>query len=256
VDGSAATDLESADVFQNGEIIARVPISDAGQPQSHTISARDAIGQRLTFAVRIATSGGRFSNTSNLGAIEPVAVPGAVQNLRAVVDQGRIRLAWDPPQENVNLAEVYLVQRADRTVGEFVMSPEFVDANYVSGEEYSYRVTAGRRAPGFIPGTGVESVVIEAVDRVPPASPAAVEATPSGNGSFLTWTPNGETDLAGYRISRGMRPDGDFAALHAGTHTANSFFDTAFHPGAYYVVTAVDDSGNESPPTVIQNRGQ
>ena len=150
--------------------------------------------------------------------------------------------------------KVYLASRADRSVGEYIGNPPFDDANYQSGEEYTYRVTAGRSSPSFIPGTDSLSITFRAVDGSAPKPPADLQITAAGAGAFLTWDANTETDLAGYRVSRTDRSDSDFAPIHENLHPTNGFFDPDYRPGRTYAVSAVDDSGNASPPASI--RGQ
>ena len=252
VDGSLATDLSEAQIVRNGALVATVPVTGAGKAQAQRLPVGETIGRRHVLVLRIATARGRESDPSNEVAIEPLDVPGAVRNLRAVVDQGRIRLGWDPPVDNPNLAQVYLVHRLDRPVGEYVMTPQFDDTNFQPGQMYVYRVTAGRRETSFIPGDGSTTIPVSAVDQAAPTAPTEFQATPSGDGILLTWSANNETDLAGYRVLRSERADGGFSPLHENLHPTNGFFDPASRPGLYYAVSAVDDSGNASPPAVIQ----
>jgi hypothetical protein len=70
---------------------------------------------------------------------------------------------------------------------------------------------------------------------------------PEEAGGFLTWEANAEPDLAGYRIFRGDTEQGPFALVVDAIHATNAIFDPAFRSGAYYAVSAVDDSANESP---------
>jgi hypothetical protein len=85
------------------------------------------------------------------------------------------------------------------------------------------------------------------VDNLPPVAPAPFAAQyVKGTGAFLTWGPNAEGDLAGYRLYRGssvafVPGPGNLVAQLA---TA-SFTDAGVAP-AYYKLTAYDIHGNES----------
>ena len=82
------------------------------------------------------------------------------------------------------------------------------------------------------------------VDTTPPAIPTGLAAT-AGTGSVtLTWSPNAESDLAGYRVYR----NGAASPLNSTLLTGASYADSALTNGITYsyAVTAVDTSGNES----------
>ena len=84
-------------------------------------------------------------------------------------------------------------------------------------------------------------------DTTPPAAPTGLGAT-AGNGTVsLTWTANGEPDLAGYNVYRSTTTPGraDGTPLNGGTLlTSPAYTDNTAANGTtyYYVVTAVDDS--------------
>jgi len=87
-----------------------------------------------------------------------------------------------------------------------------------------------------------------AVDTIPPAAPVALTATPANEVVTLDWTANTEADLAGYIVYRVDSPPGLFVQINAMLVTGTTFQDnstincTTFS----YVVTAVDNAGNES----------
>jgi hypothetical protein len=91
------------------------------------------------------------------------------------------------------------------------------------------------------------------VDNLAPAIPSPLTGTYAAGTTRLHWNPNGEADLAGYRIYRGATPD--FAVGPASQIAAKpdtGFADNAGSP-LYYKVTAVDIHGNESLPAAYPN---
>jgi hypothetical protein len=78
-------------------------------------------------------------------------------------------------------------------------------------------------------------------DASPPAAPSNLSATPGSSSITLSWAPNTEGDLAGYRI---LRNGVQVAALGAVT----SYVDSNVTAGASYsyVIRAVDTSDNVS----------
>jgi hypothetical protein len=66
---------------------------------------------------------------------------------------------------------------------------------------------------------------------------------------MLQWEPNSEPDLAGYNVLRATQPGGPYHKVNPAIVTATAFTDAQTADGAtyYYVLTAVDRVGNESP---------
>lgn len=86
-------------------------------------------------------------------------------------------------------------------------------------------------------------------DVTPPAAPTALVAF-AGDGSItLDWGDNSESDLAGYTVYRSSTTSGPYSPVSNGLVAASLFTDNGLTNGTtyYYVVTASDLSGNESP---------
>ena len=118
----------------------------------------------------------------------------------------------------------------------------YTDITAAAGKVNYYRVTE------VDPTTGVESPGAGTAFLVAPAVPAGLSAVPTSTGVALTWTANTETDLAGYNVYRSLYPTEGFTLLNTnGLLTSPAFNDTTAPGGAtsYYLVTAVDTSGNE-----------
>ena len=84
-------------------------------------------------------------------------------------------------------------------------------------------------------------------DSTAPAAPAGLTATADESGVQLDWTDNLETDLAAYRVHRALATGGPYAKTGPDL-VASSYLDTEVVADTtyFYVVTAVDSSGNES----------
>jgi N-acetylneuraminic acid mutarotase len=97
----------------------------------------------------------------------------------------------------------------------------------------------------------VDVRVATTADTTPPAAPAGLTATAGDGRVSLSWTANGESDLAGYRVYRGTSlPVAATGTPLSGSSllTSPSFVDTTAANGTayHYVVTAVDSSANAS----------
>jgi endonuclease I/PKD repeat protein len=86
-------------------------------------------------------------------------------------------------------------------------------------------------------------------DTTPPAAPAGLAATGGDGFIGLDWADNGESDLAGYTVWRADQVGGPYTALNGSLLAASAYTDggVAAGPTNWYVVTASDASGNESP---------
>lgn len=95
------------------------------------------------------------------------------------------------------------------------------------------------------------TVTVIAPDRTAPAAVRGIVAAASGPGSvMLTWSPNSESDLAGYVVYR-VGPDGLSIRLNAVPIGDTTYTDQGLVPGQTYryIVEAVDTSGNLSTPS-------
>jgi fibronectin type 3 domain-containing protein len=250
VDGSNATDLTNVLIRQDGKLIATVPVSGPGKQQTYLPIVSDNL-KTPTFTVEIETQRGKSSAPSKQVQIAIVDVPGAVMNLRGVMDQHRIQLDWDPPAENPALAEVYIVRR-DEGASDSVAVTEnhWEDKTVEAGKTYSYVVTAARRSVPPVGGPPSPKVTVTAIDMKPPAAPSGLQPPViSDSGAILRWDRSTEEDWAGYKVYRSENPAaGDVGWMLLGDDllTITSFTDASYRPGSYYCVAAVDDSGNES----------
>ena len=85
-------------------------------------------------------------------------------------------------------------------------------------------------------------------DKIAPAAPAGLTATPAAGQVALAWAYGAEADLAGYRVLRAASAAGPFTLISKVLLDRPAFVDTTAPPGApsYYEVRAIDSSGNAS----------
>jgi fibronectin type 3 domain-containing protein len=85
-------------------------------------------------------------------------------------------------------------------------------------------------------------------DMTPPARPTGLTVVPGVNRAFLTWNENKERDLAGYYVYRSTRSGRDYERITSKLIMRSTFSDQAVKSGStyYYMITAVDQAGNES----------
>ena len=85
-------------------------------------------------------------------------------------------------------------------------------------------------------------------DLTPPARPTGLTVVPGVGRIFLTWNENKENDLAGYYVYRSKKSGRDYVRLTEKPINRTTYSDESAKPQVayYYVVSAVDRSGNES----------
>jgi len=88
----------------------------------------------------------------------------------------------------------------------------------------------------------------------PPKQPTGLTVVPGVGRVFLTWNENSEGDIAGYYIYRSSKGGRDRNRLNDKPLARTTYSDETVDAGRsyYYVVTAVDQSGNESLPSKEQ----
>lgn len=85
-------------------------------------------------------------------------------------------------------------------------------------------------------------------DLTPPDEPTGLTVVAGVGRVFLTWNENKERDLAGYHVYRSTRSGQDYERLTDKLLARTTYSDETVKSGVtyYYVITAVDRSGNES----------
>ena len=237
------------------------------------IFASNAMPDFAVYTVETQNNSGKTAGASNEVSV-PLApalpTPEAVQAQNTA--QG-IRLSWKDaraPQNRTHLTArfVYRIMRQrEGTDQQPTMVKQldagamlFVDTGIEWEKNYQYWITPvtiwenlGTGTKGEFPGDDSQHVAVTTRDVFPPAAPVSLQAVFSGdlNKAFidLAWTPNSESDLAGYNVYRRSVDEQQFKKVNADLVKTSAFRDSAVRPGTqyFYVVSAVDLRNNESP---------
>ena len=106
-----------------------------------------------------------------------------------------------------------------------------------NGTPYTYVVTAVNRTYNES-GYSSSASATPAVDTIPPAAPTGLTATGGNKLVNLTWTANGESDLAGYNLYRSTTLGGPYTKVNTPLITGISYTDSNLTNGTpyYYVL--------------------
>ncbi|MGJ8733415.1 MAG: hypothetical protein ACSHW4_09725 [Cellulophaga sp.] len=95
------------------------------------------------------------------------------------------------------------------------------------------------------------SALVQLIDSIPPAKPVGLIGVMDSLGiTTITWEPNIEKDMLGYRVFRGNIKNEEYAQITIDPVTTNKFTDTvqvkSLNDKVYYTVVAVDNRYNNS----------
>ncbi len=181
--------------------------------------------------------------------------PGKPTGLTAETGNRTVTLMWNSPEkEGGPKIEGYYIYRAKGEAEAKLATPyavpetEFFDGGLENGVEYRYLVRAATASGNFmIEGPASETVRTVPGDKIAPAAPVGVGAFLLEDGVKVMWWPNEEDDLSGYHVYR--KHDGQTEKVTEELLKEPGYMDSAARRNQTYTytVTAVDDSGNESP---------
>ena len=221
----------------------------------------------LTYTVELENGLGRDAGPSNAAMTAAGAALPQITDLRARAQADGIVLSWAPTgAERMVRIKRALVEKkgpakmsvpAEQTL-EFTGTDQGRVFDPDATLDHTYTYTAQRIAKLVVSGQTVEvasapseSMTINARDLFPPAVPSGLEAVadPEVHAIDLSWKPDTEADLAGYRVYR--RKAGSSAALvriSEAVDAVPSLRDATVAAGQRYAysVSAVDRDGNES----------
>lgn len=263
-------------------VVLRVPVSPGPSqaadllPASLTSGAADA----LAYRVWLLNSAGRTAGPSVVAYAASGPSPAPVTGLHASSTKPGVVLEWDHAPQTASITPSGDLVELDRVSERSTAPPSTpagpaapaeahfrapdtggaIDRTAQAGQTYRYTVQRVRQVS--LGGTALQvrgepspSVLVAVLSAFPAESPAGLIAAPgfaAGNkvAIDLTWEPDMEPHIAGYKLYR-RQGQGDWQPLTSQPIRVTAYTDGTVTPGERYVyrVTAISDTGLESQPS-------
>ena len=272
------------------DAVARVQVSpgESEGVDSLPITLRSGVPSPLAYRIELLNAAGRSAGVSAPAFAASGPAPTAVESLQAKATKTGVVLEWQREPQAGREDTVVLTRNSigpkpsapskakpavpgiESTPAEtrFSVSPDVggsLDRTVQIGQSYAYTVERLRTVKLGDETLEVRSeasapVTVVVRDVFPPEVPAGLVAVPAFRGEGaearpsidLSWDPDLEPRLAGYRVyRRDLDTPGDWRLLTPEPIRAAAFSDTTVETGKRYAyrVTGVSDSGVESAPS-------
>ena len=278
VDGSPLKDLKGFQVYRHSEAALVVP-PDLSSLKFEKLATIDyefpnparTEGKKVTFADKNVSPGQQYfyflrafsrrgyqsppSIIIRVNRAQPLSPP---RDLAGSPGDRWAQLSWQPPENPASpgseiIPVGYNLYRSGEkeNVPFLPANPEpitrtgYTDLGLENNRTYYYRISALEKVNGSLnesPLSAPVSVLPE--DRIPPLPPQGLTAVPAQSGVELSWDPNAEKDLAGYRVYRGKDPEFKMENLTPAPIPETKYLDRNVIRGKSYryQLTAVDSA--------------
>nr|WP_292968852.1 fibronectin type III domain-containing protein [Allomuricauda sp.] len=174
-------------------------------------------------------------------------------------DDKTVLLEWEFLEEGNDLITGFELNQSDNVDGTYKpvvknIPPEARKVRYDSLMPTNYMtITAlgknGGKQTSF-------PALVQPVDSVPPVKPKGFMGTVDSLGVVtLTWTPNPDKDILGYRVYKGNNKKEEYSQITVSPHQATTYYDSVsvknLNSKVYYQLIAVDQRFNMSEPSDI-----
>jgi predicted small lipoprotein YifL len=228
---------------------------------SHELSMEDLTQKKLTFGIRVREKKKNRYGFSDLSSLEPKTLSLPPQGVNLTVFRDRIEIRWDPPEKNIDQSSPsrfkgYNIYREEedgllqRLNSQPVKERKYDDKDFSIGSVYRYYIrTTAADSPPFLESGDSEVIEILIEDTFAPAPPLGLVSVAAENFISISWDANQDEDLAGYRVWRKVEGEAEYVLLTPETILENAYNDSTVEKNKryYYAITALDESGNESP---------
>lgn len=246
---------------KNFERITKKPYTSMNQENENNnrIFYVDSIGNNQSYSYRIQG----ISTFGELGPYSEVVSGKGKSTLKYVPhltlkdfkDDKTVTLTWEFDEDGNNEISEFELNRSDADDDKYIpvvknISPKSrtVTYNKLTPTNYFTITAIGKQ------GSNKTSfpMLVQPVDSIPPVKPMNLKGIIDSLGIVrISWDPNKEKDLMGYRIYKASNPDEEFSQLTVSPNEFNKYQDTvvvkSLNSKVYYKIIAVDTHYNMSP---------
>lgn len=216
---------------------------------------------QLWYAVKVMNKKKQDAGFSTLAVRQWLPVPPAVAHINFKAEETQIILTWEAPPSTASSGGSivgYSVYRGEQSGvvpsaplnEEPILNPRYEDRNFQFGKTYYYTVRSVVRDRKFTAESrSSPESAFKPVDVFPPKTPTGLIVVFADGKMNLLWDASLEPDFAGYNVFRS--DDGvTFTKINDSLLKSPTFRDERVEAGKKYLyrVSAVDQTGNESPP--------
>lgn len=215
-----------------------------------------ALNKRYVYRVRgmnaFAETGPPSDTVSVIGHAAPEYAP--VITSAVAINNNQVSVTWKFPKGQEGAINEFQVERGSKASGTYtpisgglhVSERQFVDDAPLNNGYYRVKV---------IGADGSERTslphLVQLIDSIPPSMPRGLRGSMDSTGVVkLSWAPNQETDLRGYRVYRANFSNDEYSQVTAGPVTDTVYSDTlnvrTLTKTVYYKVVAIDHNFNPS----------
>lgn len=256
-------DFMGCNIYRNGAKINTEPIMANLEKTGYQIGYVDANLPEGSYTYVL--KGVTFLNTESQPSFEvkmevkDATPPSVVKGFKAERKNDEVFLVWigskDKDLSGYNVLKSYDKGKTFVKINAQLLSEaKFVEKLEVaSSGTFQYKIEAVDKSNNTSKSNPLS---VFSPDHHAPAMPKDVASKSESGKITLSWRANGEKDLAGYRIYRGLKDDdeNEMLLLNVSPQTQTTFVDT-FNEKAgtkfIYKVTAIDKAFNESPQAVV-----
>jgi hypothetical protein len=253
--------VERSSDKKNYERITKKPYTSMNQENSNNnrIFYIDSIANNQPYSYRIQgiSAFGELGPYSDVVSGKGKSILKYVPHLtvKEFKDDTTVNLTWEFPEEGNDEISGFELNRSDTEGDKYLtvvknIAPKnrSVVYNKLSSTNY-FTITAigkqGSKRTSF-------PMLVQPVDSIPPAKPMNLKGVIDSLGVVkISWDPNKEKDLMGYRIYRGNTDGEEFSQLTVSPAIPNSYQDKVIvknlNSKVYYKIIAVDYHYNMSP---------
>lgn len=240
--------------------VTDVGITNVGQEDPRYQYASDTltlIDKEYSYRVRGITPFGEYGPSSEMVRVHGTRIVTADVFITTALstDNRSIDVQWEFPSNQNDGLKGFEVTRSSKSSGPYkpihkdvlpATSRAFKD---ITPEQTNYYKIKAKTQDG----RDIISMPYLAllVDSIPPVTPVGLKGKISDDGKVrISWTPNPDTDIYGYRVYRAYYQSEEFAQLTSGPHRDTVFNDVvelkSLNEKVHYKIMAIDKNQNRS----------